>query len=234
SNTYVMATPDQGNKGRLAKVFLAAALGFALLGVGYFALSGLVKDWLGLRNKVASSSPAPAASRTATGTTVPSAVPSQSAATTNGKTASPSVAASAAASASAKPAASAAATAPPATPTPAPVSKPSPPATPAVASKPTPAPATGSSGHAVGASDGSLAVQVASFKSAGEAQQALSRLKSAGVDARIVKAEVPGIGTRFRVQAGRFTNESEASKYAGELRTKGVARDFIVTGYQNQ
>jgi cell division protein FtsN len=79
-----------------------------------------------------------------------------------------------------------------------------------------------------------LAIQVASYKSAGEAQQTVSRLKSAGVEARVVKADVPGKGTWFRVQTGRFTSEAEAAKYAGELRTKGVTRDFIVTGYQNQ
>lgn len=230
ANTYVMATPEAGNKGRLAKVFLAAALAFGLLGIGYFSLSGLVKDWLGLRKQVASASPTPASSRAVA--TIPSAVPSQSVATASSKTASPSVAASAAASASAKPSP----TAPPATPTPAAASKPSPAASKSspVPTKPTPAPATGSSGHAVGAGEGSLAVQVASFKAVGEAQQALSRLKSAGVEARIVKAEVPGMGTRFRVQAGRFTNEADASKFAGQLRAKGVARDFIVTGYQNQ
>ena len=232
-STYVMATPDQNNKGRLAKVFLAAALGFALLGVGYFALSGLVKDWLGVRKQqIASGSPAPVAS--VAPTSAPSLAPSQTASSST-KTASPTVAASASplatVAASVKP--SATPTAAAATPTPKATTTPNQTA----AAKPTPIPApakTGTSGHSVGASDGSLAIQVASFKSPGEAQQAASRLKSAGVEARVVKADVPGMGTRFRVQAGRFTNETEASKYAGELRAKGVARDFIVTGYQNQ
>lgn len=227
SNTYVMATPEQGNKGRLAKVFLAAALVFGLLGIGYFALSGLVKDWLGARKQVATGSPLPTASRSGTNAGVP--VASQSTTATSSPitaSPSPSVAASASPTASLK-------------------ASPSPAATPGNASSgtsqsaankptPTPATATGSSGHSVGATDGSLAIQIASFKSAGDAQQSVARLKSAGVEARVVKADVPGMGIRFRVQTGRFTNETEAAKYAGELRAKGVARDFIVTGYQNQ
>lgn len=234
SNTYVMATPDQNNKGRLAKVFLAAALCFALLGIGYFALSGLVKDWLGLRKQqIASASPVPAASGAPSSVAGTGASPAASG--TNAKSASPSVAptSSPVASASVKATATPTATATPAT---APGSA-STATNQAAATKatPTPPPAkTGTSGHSVGAADGSLAIQVASFKSAGEAQQAISRLKSAGVEARMVKADVPGMGIRFRVQAGRFTNETDASKYASELRAKGVARDFIVTGYQNQ
>lgn len=231
SNTYVMAQPDQNNKGRLAKVFLAAALLFALLGVGYFALSGLIKDWLGARRQVASNGPVPTATVTTTASTSSSTQGSTaSSPATKKPSASPSASASTTATlaASAKPSPSATATA-----TPANISKTS---NQNAANKPTPTPAatTGNSGHAVGAGDGSLAIQLASYKSAGEAQRMMSKLKSAGVDARMVKAEVAGKGTWFRVQTGRFTNEGEASKYAGELRAKGVTRDFIVTGYQNQ
>ncbi len=235
SNTYVMAAPHHGNKGRLAKIFLAAALVFALLGIGYFALAGLVRDWLGAGRQVASSSPQPAATVAATNTGAPSASQGTAASgNINNKTASPSASvvasASPTAATSAKPSPSPTVTTPTATPGKAnsatnqnAVNKPT----------PTPASATGSSGHSVGTGDGSLAIQLAAYKSSGEAQQTVSRLKSAGVDARVVKADVPGKGIWFRVQAGRFTNETEASRYAGELRAKGLTRDFIVTGYQN-
>lgn len=226
TNTYVMATPDSTNKGRLAKIFLFAALLFALLGVGYFALSGLFKDWLGARQgQQATVIPGTTPGAATTNANKPGATPGvvPSAGTKTGteanKDASPSVSASVAPSA-----------------------KPAVPASPATtnqnaANKPTTTPAppqTGTSGHAVGSSEGSLTIQLGAYKSAGEAQQRVAKLKAAGIEGRVVKAEVPGKGTWYRVQSGRFTNETEASKHASELRAKGAAQDFIVTGYQNQ
>jgi cell division septation protein DedD len=222
ANTYVMATPDSNNKGRLAKIFLAAALLFALLGIGYFALSGLVKDWLSAR-KTQQATVTPGTSETNRPGATPSAAPTTGAKTGNesGKNASASPTTVASVAASAKPTASA---------TPASTNQ-------NAASKPTPTPApaqTGTSGHATGSGDGSLTIQLGAYKSSSEAQQRVAKLKSAGVEGRVVKAEVPGKGTWYRVQSGRFTSEAEASKHAGELRAKGVAQDFIVTGYQNQ
>lgn len=221
SNTYVMATPDSENKGRLAKLFLAAALAFALLAVAYFALSGLVKDWLGARkNQQAAVTPGavdPNAPNTA------ASAAAKTGAEANSKNASPAATASVAASTKPSTSPSAAAT----------VAS----ASPSAAAKPTATPAaaqTGTSGHAVGSGDGSLTIQLGAYKSSGEAQARVAKLKAAGIEGRVVKAEVPGKGTWFRVQSGRFTNESEASKHASELRAKGVAQDFIVTGYQNQ
>ena len=228
ANTYVMATPDSSNKGRLAKIFLAAALLFALLGVGYFALSGLFKDWLGARqNQQAANTPGATPGSAETNTVKPDATPSVAPSlgaktgTEANKNASPNASASVAASA--KPSASATAT-------PASTNQ-------NAASKPTPTPAlpqSGTSGHAVGSGDGSLTIQLGAYKSSGEAQQRVTKLKAAGVEGRVVKAEIPGKGIWYRVQSGQFTNEAEASKHAGELRAKGVAQDFIVTGYQKQ
>ncbi|HEX4947934.1 MAG TPA: SPOR domain-containing protein [Blastocatellia bacterium] len=229
SNTYVVATPDGGNKGRLAKIFLATAVLFALLGVGYFALSGLLKDWFGARNNQQAANQG-TAGQTGAATTgkpgvAPSVVPSQGMKPgTEGKNPTASPQASAAASASAKPAATAASTA-----------APSPTAANQNATKATPTPPPpGNAGHMVGSGDGSLTIQVAAYRTPTEAQQAAAKLKSAGVEARVIKADVPGKGTYYRVQSGRFTNEAEASKYAGELRAKGAIRDFIVAGYQAQ
>lgn len=224
TNTYVMATPDSSNKGSLAKIFLAAAVVFALLGVGYFALSGLIKDWLGARQgQQATVLPGATPGATATNANKPGATPSVApsggtkTSTEANKNASPN--ASASVVPSAKPAATPTATNQNA------ASKPT--------ATPTP-PQTGTSGHAVGAGEGSLTIQLGAYKSAGEAQQRVAKLKAAGIEGRVVKAEVPGKGTWYRVQSGRFTNEAEASKHASELRAKGAAQDFIVTGYQNQ
>jgi cell division septation protein DedD len=217
-STFVMATPETGNKGRLAKIFLVAGLAFLLLLVGYVGLSGFVKDWFARRNQQAAATPG--STEATTGSAVPSVAPSLGAKTdANGKKASP----SASVAASAKPSASPSATATPAA------------ANQNAASKPTPTPPpTGTSGPAVGSSDGSLTIQLGSYKTAGEAQARVAKLKAAGVEGRVVKADVAGKGTWYRVHSGRFTSESEASKHANELRAKGATRDFIVTGYQNE
>lgn len=222
--TYVMATPDSGNKGRLAKIFLATAVLFGLLGIGYFALSGLIKNWLGAE-KTQTVTATPSAGGTGSGTpaTAPSGAPSlgtKPSPVPSGKNASPSPSASVASSAKPSPSASA-----------------SPAANQNAAAKPTATPATaqtGSSGHSPSSGEGSLALQVGAYKTPAEAQARVAKLKSSGVDARFVKAEVPGKGTWYRVQLGRFANDAEASKHAGELRAKGVVQDYIVTGYQNQ
>ncbi len=230
ANTYVMATPDGNNKGNLAKIFLAAAVIFGLLGIGYFALSGLVKDWLGARQgqqAAVTATPGATPVATVTNATKPGATPSVAASTgaKTGSEANKNASPTSSASVTASPKAAAMATA-----TPAPSNQNAP-------GKPSPVPTTpqtGTSGHAVGAGDGSLTIQLGAYKSAGEAQQRVTKLKAAGVEGRVVKAEVPGKGVWYRVQSGRFTSETEASKHASELRAKGTVKDFIVTGYQNQ
>ncbi len=233
NSTFVMATPDKGNKSRMVKVFLAVGLLCALLAIGWYGLSGLVKNWLNLRRtgEVATVQPNPTQSVAANAgkpAVAPSVIPSlgsKPGETTN-KNASP----AASASVTVSPAAGNAAK-----PTPtAAVAQNNPATKPAEPAKPTPVAQTGNSGHAVGAGEGSLTVQVAAFNELGPAQQTVARLKNSGIDARMVKAEVPGKGTWYRVQVGRYTSESEAAKYGGELRAKGAARDFIVTGYQAQ
>ena len=217
----------------MVKVFLWVGLLCALVAIGWYGLSGLVRNWLNLRRtgEVATVQPnptQPVAANAGKPGVAPSAIPSlgsKPGETTN-KNASP----AASASVTVSPAAGNAAK-----PTPtAAVTQNNPAAKPAEPAKPTPVAQTGNSGHAVGAGEGSLTVQVAAFNELGPAQQTVARLKNSGIDARMVKAEVPGKGTWYRVQVGRYTSESEAAKYGGELRAKGAARDFIVTGYQAQ
>ena len=236
ANTFVVATPDKSNRTRLIRILLSVGLLCAVLAVGWWALSGLVKDWMGLRKgevveNVPPANPNAGANANKVGvgpTTVPSlgqkvGTPGSPApsAVASAAVASPSVAVNA--NAKVSPSVAAKTTPSVVAPTPAPAQK----------QAPVP-PQTGSAGHSVGASDGSLTVQFASYKSAGEAQSTVSRLKAAGVDARMVKADVPGKGTWYRVQGGRFTNEAEAGKFGSEARAKGAARDFVITGYQAQ
>lgn len=91
---------------------------------------------------------------------------------------------------------------------------------------------SGPSGPSVNRNEGSLTLQFGSYNNQNEATQRVSTLKSAGVDARVVKAEIPGKGTWYRVQAGRFTSREEASRYAAQLKARGAIREFMVTGYQ--
>lgn len=77
--------------------------------------------------------------------------------------------------------------------------------------------------------NGSLTIQAGSFSDQGQANDRAARLKSAGVDARVVKAELAGKGTWYRVQIGGFKTREDAVSYGNQLRAKGTVQDFIVT-----
>lgn len=75
-------------------------------------------------------------------------------------------------------------------------------------------------------------VQIASAPTEDEARAMTAKLKSKGFDAYWVKANVPGIGVRYRVRIGKYKTSAEA-KTAGE---RGVSRneikEFLVTAYE--
>jgi cell division septation protein DedD len=91
---------------------------------------------------------------------------------------------------------------------------------PAPVNPPAPAPATPNRGN--------LTIQIGSFPDAGQANERASRLKAAQVDARVVRADIAGKGTWYRVQVGGFPSREEATSYGNQLRSKGLAQDFIV------
>jgi CHAT domain-containing protein len=64
------------------------------------------------------------------------------------------------------------------------------------------------------------------------AQEKVNGLKAQGVDAYIVKSEVKGKGTFFRVRAGNFRTPTEAQKYGTDLRGKGTVEEFFVARYE--
>lgn len=76
---------------------------------------------------------------------------------------------------------------------------------------------------------GNLTLQVASYNDQSQANDRVARLKSAGVDASVVRAEIPGKGTWYRVQIGRFASREDAGSFGSQLRSRGVVQDFIVT-----
>ncbi len=74
-------------------------------------------------------------------------------------------------------------------------------------------------------------IQVAAYVTSGEAQDEVNRLKSRGMDAFYVKAEIPKIGTRYRVRIGKYSDDSTAMLGAAKACGSGAFSQFlIVTG----
>jgi cell division septation protein DedD len=76
---------------------------------------------------------------------------------------------------------------------------------------------------------GNLTVQIGSFNDQAQANERAARLKSGGADARVVRADIPGKGTWYRVQVGGFASREEAMIYGNQLKAKNLTQDFIVT-----
>lgn len=76
---------------------------------------------------------------------------------------------------------------------------------------------------------GNLTVQIGSFNDQAQANDRAARLQSAGANARVVRADIPGKGTWYRVQVGGFASREEAVSYGNQLKAKNLAQDFIVT-----
>jgi cell division septation protein DedD len=79
------------------------------------------------------------------------------------------------------------------------------------------------------AKEGKVTIQIGSYNAAAEAEERVANLKSAGLEARSVKVEIPQRGTWYRVQSGRFVSRDEAERYGRQLRDKGVVSTFITT-----
>jgi photosystem II stability/assembly factor-like uncharacterized protein len=77
-----------------------------------------------------------------------------------------------------------------------------------------------------------FSIQIASAESESEAQSMIADLKTKGVEAYLVKSEVPGKGTRYRVRIGKFASMPNAKTAASELSAKGLIREFIVMPYE--
>ncbi len=76
---------------------------------------------------------------------------------------------------------------------------------------------------------GNITIQVGSYPDKGEADSRVDRLKAGGVDARVVRADIPGKGTYYRVQVGGFPSREQAQQFGNQMRAKQLVQDFIVT-----
>src|SRR5262245_34698671 len=85
----------------------------------------------------------------------------------------------------------------------------------------------------------SASAQVAQFTVQLEAtpmlETALVKMKQLigqGIDAYILKSNLKGKGTFYRVRAGNFLNQAEALNYGADLEGKGIAGEFFVARYK--
>ena len=79
---------------------------------------------------------------------------------------------------------------------------------------------------------GKFTVQVGSFSVESQANERISSLRAAGFDARPTVVQIPGRGTWYRVQVGRFREREDASKAAAQLREKGAAAGSMVVAVE--
>ena len=94
--------------------------------------------------------------------------------------------------------------------------------------KPKPSTAAATAGEA----GGKFTVQVGSFSVESQANERISSLRASGFDARSTAVQIPGRGTWYRVQVGRFREREEAAKAAAQLREKGAAASSMVVPVQ--
>lgn len=84
----------------------------------------------------------------------------------------------------------------------------------------------------VSAQAGKFTVQITAAPSQAEADATVKELKGKGIDAYILKSQVPGKGTFYRVRAGSFNNASDARKYGETLKQQGIVSEFFIAAYE--
>ncbi|MBD0325823.1 MAG: SPOR domain-containing protein [Pyrinomonadaceae bacterium] len=79
---------------------------------------------------------------------------------------------------------------------------------------------------------GGFTIQIGSYNVIEQANERVARLQATGFDARVVAVELPKRGTWYRVQAGRFSNREEATRFGNEMKSRGAADSFIIADAQ--
>ncbi|HKV38029.1 MAG TPA: SPOR domain-containing protein [Blastocatellia bacterium] len=91
-------------------------------------------------------------------------------------------------------------------------------------------------GQTASSGAGLTSLQVASFPNEGLATGYANKLKSAGIPAYVVSAEIPHKGRWYRVRAGKFSSPQEAGNYAAAWRKQAAASglnlQFIPCDYE--
>ncbi|MFN0124592.1 MAG: YCF48-related protein [Blastocatellia bacterium] len=73
-------------------------------------------------------------------------------------------------------------------------------------------------------------VQVSAWRTEAEARVELGRLREHGIDAYVIRANVPGKGIYYRVRFGHFGSQAVAARAAAAARGQGI-REFMIAGY---
>ena len=79
---------------------------------------------------------------------------------------------------------------------------------------------------------GRFTVQLDAPQSQAEANEKVKQLKAKGIEAYILKSQIPGKGTFFRVRVGMFPNANEARQFGASLQKQGKVRDFFVAPFE--
>lgn len=82
------------------------------------------------------------------------------------------------------------------------------------------------------AQSGKFTVQIVAAPSQAEAEATVKELKIKGIEAYILKSQVPGKGTFYRVRAGLFSNASDARKYGETLKQQSIVPEFFIAPYE--
>ncbi len=80
----------------------------------------------------------------------------------------------------------------------------------------------------VSAQDKELSLQVVSYLTESDAQTEVARLKNKKLDAYWVKAQIPGMGTRYRVRIGHYSDEQSAMLGAANACNQRAINQFLV------
>ncbi len=75
----------------------------------------------------------------------------------------------------------------------------------------------------------SFTIQLEAFSRQEAAVQRLGELRQGGVEAYLVRSEIAGKGTLWRVRIGRFGSATAARRRALQLQERGLTSDFFVT-----
>jgi hypothetical protein len=75
-------------------------------------------------------------------------------------------------------------------------------------------------------------VQLEAAPTVEAAQERVKQFQAQGLDAYIVKSQVPGKGTFYRIRVGMFPNQAEARKYGTDLQKQGIVSEFFIAAYE--
>ena len=78
------------------------------------------------------------------------------------------------------------------------------------------------------AEQGIWTTQIAAPQNQQDAEKQVNELLTQGLDAYWIRADVPGVGTRYRVRIGRFASKAAAQENGERLRSQGVTREFFI------